>query len=160
MLGVGNPIVNEQIKQQGKQGVRKLSGKIARLVPGNKDQAEIMKQAGKVKALKAAIKAEEYAMTHTPGQAVGSVVGEVIRRPIFVGGTIVGYVPLRWGIYIPGTTAMAGASDAAVRKFIPGYGWVTKKLSSFYNRALPYLKQSPKEILQNATNSACYAFQG
>ena len=160
LLGVGNPIVNEQIRQNGKRGVRKLSGRIARLVPGNKEQAKIMTQANKVRAMEAAVKAEEYAMTHTPGQAVGSVVGEVVRRPVFVGGTVAGYVPLKWGIYIPGTTAMAGAGEAAVRQAIPGYNWTTKELSAFYNRTLPRIKQSPRDILQNITNSACYAFQG
>ncbi len=94
--------------------------------------------------------AKNYIGTSTPGQIASDVVGEVIRRPVFVGGAVGGYAPLAYGVYVPFTTPTALALEEGARKIVPGYAKVTDSLSKAYNK-------SGKRVVSNLVDSATKA---
>lgn len=94
--------------------------------------------------------AKNYIGTSTPGQIASDAIGEVVRRPVFVGSAVGGYAPLAYGVYIPGTTPAALALEEGVRKIVPGYAKVTNSLSKAYNK-------SGKRVVSNLVDSATKA---
>lgn len=127
-------MIDKALVEEGKAKAKKVAFRAAKGVPVNKEQARRIVAKKKVGALKKVVAAENYLGTHTPGQIVADGVGEVAKRPLFVATAGVGYAPLKFGVYIPGTNAAALAVDEGARKLVPAYNKVTNKTSNAYNK--------------------------
>lgn len=115
------------------------------VIEGKAAKRKAIQSKNKIKAVK------NYIGTSTPGQIASDAVGEVIRRPVFVGGAVGGYAPLAYGVYVPvPTTAAALALEEGVRKIVPGYAKATDSLSKAYNK-------SGKKVVSNLVDSATKA---
>lgn len=114
------------------------------VVDGKAAKRRAIQSKNKIKA------AKNYIGTSTPGQIASDAIGEVVRRPVFVGSAVGGYAPLAYGVYIPGTTPAALALEEGVRKIVPEYAKATDSLSKAYNK-------SGKKVVSNLVDSATKA---
>lgn len=129
-LRLGNPIVREQVRQNGK---KKLADAIEK-IPLTKEELMLAANKEKIKTLEKIIKASEYIGTHSPGDAASEVVGKLIENPIGTGGTMAGYGTLLFGKLVPGTTAASWSAEASMRKLSSKYDKGTKRLKSRYDK--------------------------
>lgn len=130
-------LTSRLVREQGEKNVENLSNNLAQLVPKSKTKAKKLLEQGKSKLvdlvkrpkekkvtteeLQAKLaRISEYVKTHSPGQTAEEVMGNLVKNPVGVGGTIGGYAMVPLVGYVPGTTPASWALQGFVTRTNPG----------------------------------------